>query len=78
MAKELKTNNTSSNDEIDLGQLFNIIGNGFRNLFNFFGNIFNGIFHLTHFIPSFSKATFYKICYCRDRWSWDWYLFGFY
>ncbi len=33
MAKELKSNNTSSNDEIDLGQLFQMIGNGFNQNF---------------------------------------------
>ncbi|NNJ89038.1 MAG: hypothetical protein HKP53_06525 [Eudoraea sp.] len=33
MAKELKTNNTSSNDEIDLGQLFQMIGRGFNRIF---------------------------------------------
>ncbi|WP_297760160.1 hypothetical protein [uncultured Muriicola sp.] len=33
MAKELKTKNTSSNDEIDLGQLFQMIGKGFNRIF---------------------------------------------
>jgi hypothetical protein len=33
MAKELKTNNTPSNDEIDMGQLFQMIGNGFNKIF---------------------------------------------
>ena len=33
MAKEPKTNNTSSNDEIDLGQLFQMIGRGFNRIF---------------------------------------------
>lgn len=60
MAKEPKTNNTSSNDEIDLGQLFNIIGNGFRNLFNFFGNIFKGIFHLIILFLLFIRKHFIK------------------
>ncbi len=33
MAKESKTNNTPSNDEIDLGQLFQMIGKGFNRIF---------------------------------------------
>ncbi len=33
MAKEPKTNSTSSNDEIDLGQLFQMIGRGFNRIF---------------------------------------------
>ena len=36
MADNQTTNDTSSNDEIDLGQLFNMIGRGFKNLFNWF------------------------------------------
>lgn len=35
--------NTNS-EEIDLGQLFKLIGDGFKKLFNFIGSIFNGIF----------------------------------
>ena len=38
--------NTPS-DEIDLGQLFQIIGRGFQKLFNFIASIFKGIFHVT-------------------------------
>ncbi|EKF56756.1 hypothetical protein I215_01040 [Galbibacter marinus] len=38
-----RPNNTNS-EEIDLGQLFKLIGDGFRKLFNFIGSIFNGIF----------------------------------
>jgi hypothetical protein len=60
MAKELKSNNTPTNDEIDLGQLFKIIGNGFRNLFNFFGNILKGIFHLFILFLLFIKVHFLK------------------
>ena len=60
MAKEPKTNNTSSNDEIDLGQLFNMIGNGFKSLFNFFGNILKGIFHLIILFLLFIKRHFLK------------------
>ena len=37
--------NTSS-DEIDLGQLLQLIGRAFQKLFNFIGSIFKGLFHL--------------------------------
>ncbi len=36
MADQQTPQTTSSNDEIDLGQLFNMIGRGFKNLFNWF------------------------------------------
>lgn len=36
MADQQIPKGTSSNDEIDLGQLFNMIGRGFKNLFNWF------------------------------------------
>jgi hypothetical protein len=35
----------NSSDEIDLGQLFQMIGRGFQKFFNFIGSIFKGIFH---------------------------------
>jgi hypothetical protein len=34
----------SNSDEVDLGQLFHLIGNGFKKLFRFIGDIFKGIF----------------------------------
>jgi hypothetical protein len=34
----------SNEEEIDLGQLFTLIGKGFSKIFNFFGNIFKAIF----------------------------------
>ncbi len=37
--------NTPS-DEIDLGQLFQLIGRGFQKLFNFISSIFKGLFHI--------------------------------
>ncbi|UOY08841.1 hypothetical protein L0P88_09860 [Muricauda sp. SCSIO 64092] len=37
--------NKNTSDEIDLGQLFQLIGRGFQKLFNFIGLIFSGIFH---------------------------------
>ena len=39
-------NNNSSSDEIDLGQLFQMIGKAFERFFNFIGSIFKGIFHM--------------------------------
>lgn len=44
MADQPANQNTS--DEIDLGQLFQVIGRGFQKFFNFIGNIFKGLFHL--------------------------------
>ncbi|MEC3963961.1 hypothetical protein [Flagellimonas halotolerans] len=38
--------NQNNSDEIDLGQLFQMIGRGFQKFFNFIGGIFKGIFHL--------------------------------
>ncbi|WP_420320941.1 hypothetical protein [Flagellimonas sp.] len=38
--------NQNNSDEIDLGQLFQIIGRGFQKFFNFIGSIFKGLFHL--------------------------------
>jgi hypothetical protein len=35
---------SSNSDEVDLGQLFELIGNGFKKLFHFIGNIFKEIF----------------------------------
>lgn len=44
MADQPTKQNTS--DEIDLGQLFQVIGRGFQKFFNFIGSIFKGIFHI--------------------------------
>ncbi|RIV44621.1 hypothetical protein [Flagellimonas pelagia] len=38
--------NQNTSDEIDLGQLFQMIGRGFQRVFNFIGSIFKGIFHV--------------------------------
>ena len=40
-----QTNNSTNTDEIDLGQLFKLIGEVFQKFFNFIGNIFKGLFH---------------------------------
>jgi hypothetical protein len=39
-----KANNSQQAEEVDLGQLFSIIGNGFNRLFKFIGGIFNNFF----------------------------------
>ena len=36
----------NSSDEIDLGQLFQVIGRGLQKFFNFIGSIFKGAFHV--------------------------------
>lgn len=48
----------STSDEIDLGQLFQLIGRGFQKLFNFFGSIFKGIFHLILLFLLFVQKNF--------------------
>ena len=40
MADQQTPKETTSNDEIDLGQLFNMIGNGLNKLFNWFLGVF--------------------------------------
>ena len=48
----------NTSDEIDLGQLFQLIGRGFQKLFNFFGSIFKGIFHLILLFLLFVQKNF--------------------
>jgi hypothetical protein len=55
MAEQPK-NDTS--DEIDLGQLFQLIGRGFQKLFNFIGSIFKGIFHIIILFLLFLQKNF--------------------
>ncbi|MFT6795689.1 MAG: hypothetical protein ACJART_000825, partial [Maribacter sp.] len=45
MAEKQASNQSNSSDEIDLGQLFQMIGKGFNKFFQFLGNIFKGIFN---------------------------------
>jgi len=45
-------------EEIDLGQLFKLIGNGFRNFFNFIGNILNSLFLAFLWLVFFAKKHF--------------------
>ena len=57
MSKEQENNQS---EEVDLGQLFKVIGNGFRSFFNGIASIFKGIFEGIIFV----LAHFYK------RWYW--------
>ena len=41
----MSTKKQNNDEEVDLGSLFTVIGNGFRNFFNFIASIFKGIFH---------------------------------
>jgi len=52
---------TPQSDEIDLGQLFQLIGNGFKKLFNFIGSIFKGIFHVLMLFLIFIQNHFIKL-----------------
>ena len=55
MAEQAK--NTGS-DEIDLGQLFQLIGRGFQRLFDFIASIFKGLFHILIAILLFAQKNF--------------------
>lgn len=52
---------TNSEEEVDLGSLFVIIGKGFSKFFNFIGDIFKGIFHFLIVILIFLKENSLKI-----------------
>jgi hypothetical protein len=45
-------------EEVDLGQLFKLIGSGFRNFFNFIGNILNKLFLAFVWLVFFAKKHF--------------------
>lgn len=48
----------NSSDEIDLGQLFQMIGRAFQKFFNFIGSIFKGIFHILMLLLLFIQKNF--------------------
>ncbi|MBO0320992.1 hypothetical protein J0X14_01690 [Muricauda sp. CAU 1633] len=48
----------NSSDEIDLGQLFQMIGRAFQKFFNFVGSIFKGIFHVLMLLLLFIQKNF--------------------
>ncbi len=56
MAEQPTNNNTS--DEIDLGQLFQMIGRAFEKFFNFIDSIFKGIFHVVILLLLFIQKHF--------------------
>ena len=55
MSEHHKNTNT---DEIDLGQLFQLIGRAFQKLYDFIGNIFKGIFNLIILLLLFVQRNF--------------------
>ncbi len=50
----------NTSEEIDLGQLFKLIGNTFDKFFRFLGNIFKGIFHFLIVFLQFIQKHFLK------------------
>ncbi len=59
MGKKLKK--PQQEEEVDLGQLFKLIGNGFRNFFNFIGSILNNLFLAFVWTVFFFKKHLIKI-----------------
>jgi hypothetical protein len=57
----MSTNQQNKEEEVDLGSLFIIIGNGFKKFFNFIGRIFTGIFHFFISILLFLKENVIKL-----------------
>ncbi len=51
----------TTNEEVDLGSLFVIIGRGFRNFFKFIGSIFKGFFDFLITILLFIKSNIVKL-----------------
>ena len=60
MSNQIPQQTPPPSDEIDLGQLFQIIGNGFKKFFNFIENIFKGIFHIIILFLLFLQKHFIK------------------
>lgn len=57
----MSTNKKNTEEEVDLGSLFVIIGRGFSKLFNFIAKIFKGLFHLLVLFLIFIKKHFIKL-----------------
>ncbi|MDH7446357.1 hypothetical protein [Aquimarina sp. 2201CG14-23] len=53
-------NQESTTEEVDLGQLFRLIGNGFNKLFHFIISIFNKLFHFIVLFLQFIRKHFLK------------------
>ncbi len=54
-------NPQNSSEEIDLGQLFKLIGNAFDKLFKFIGSIFKNLFNLLILLLLFLRKHFWKL-----------------
>ena len=54
-------NPQSKEDDIDIGQLFTLIGRGFSNVFNFIGTIFKTLFYWIVVFILFLRDNFAKI-----------------
>ncbi|AXT57326.1 hypothetical protein D1815_16825 [Aquimarina sp. AD1] len=70
------SNKENSSEEIDLGQLFKLIGDGFNKLFRFIANIFKVIFHTIILVLQFIRIHFLKfviagIIGLAIGWYWD-------
>ncbi|RZS99306.1 hypothetical protein [Aquimarina brevivitae] len=70
------SNKENTSEEIDLGQLFKMIGDGFKKLFNLIGNIFKGIFHALVLFLQYIRAHFIKFAIAGlvgvgIGWYWD-------
>ena len=55
------SNDSQQNEEVDLGQLFKLIGNMFEKLFKFIGSIFNKLFLAFVWMVFFVKRHFIKL-----------------
>ncbi len=73
---EQNNNNAPQSEEIDLGQLFKLIGDAFNRFFNFIGNIFKGLFNLLIALLLFIQKHFVKFAIASivgiaAGWYWD-------
>ncbi|WP_299259092.1 hypothetical protein [uncultured Aquimarina sp.] len=69
-------NKENTSEEIDLGQLFKLIGDAFNKLFRFIRNIFKGLFHLVILFLQFIRLHFIKfvivgVVGLAIGWYWD-------
>lgn len=72
----MSTNKENTSEEIDLGQLFKLIGDGLNKVFQFVGNIFSGLFHLLIQFLQFIRVHFLKFVIAgvlgiAIGWYWD-------
>lgn len=57
----MSTKQQHKEEEVDVGSLFLVIGNGFKKFFNFIGKIFVGLFHFFILILLFLKENIIKL-----------------